>query len=102
MIQSNLRLLTVIILTAFFVCAITLAIVGRIKFSESAFAGTVQVIEYDIKGYPTFTILGKKHTVSFAYSWKNYVRVGDYIEKKSGNKGFKIIKQRDNKILYIK
>jgi hypothetical protein len=69
------------------------------RIFRSEFAGTVENVVYDIKGFPIVTINGKDFYIGSRYRVDHQIQVGDSLIKKKGTTGYRLIKSGSGKVV---
>jgi hypothetical protein len=95
----------IIFLVSFVILISVIAIVNGkssdSKYFNMDFAGKVEGVGYDIKGYPTVTIKGDDYYIGAFYNFNNKIETGDSMIKVKGQYVFKLIKKNSVDTLYF-
>jgi hypothetical protein len=69
------------------------------KNLNTAFAGKVKRIEYDIKQYPAITVGDSTYYIGSGYDTDHQIEIGDSIIKRKGADFYILIKYKTHKII---
>jgi len=63
------------------------------------FIGIVIDIRYDVKQFPTIRVDNKEYYIGAGYDTGHQIEIGDFVIKRRGSDMYKLIKQKDHRIL---
>ena len=91
-----------LIFTATIACWIADAIKANKENFDLEINGTIQYVDYDMKGFPKMTVHGKIFYIGSGYHVEHQIEAGDSLVKKKGSTIYKLIKHGSGVVIEFK